>query len=398
MSAHRWRFVSVLAGLILVLPSCGGDDDGGNGGDHTAPVVSITFPPADTTVTGSVTIFAEATDNIAVSHIDFYIDAQKHHTDSTMPYTYDWDCSLLTDSTTHSIFVKALDAAGNAGTSDTVTVLVRSGDTIAPGLVLDLAVIDSSGSSVTLRWTAPGDDGAVGRAALYDIRYIRTDIDPLAWESATPVSGEPLPATAGAVETMTLNGLAWGTRYTLAMRTADESGNWSGISNPVSTTTYQEITTQKVIDCPPSLGGGGDMISRGFYITDVPSGQLAKVTLYVAANVAGQYTLLLTARKDTYDGEVIGIGRAVVQLSDSVYANREATFLFPLPVINADSVVAFAIQLVSGPDDYALYSTADCSGDCQVTCPIIETEGTIPPLDTFRRFGMAAKVYVVGQI
>ena len=231
------RLAWVLAGLLLASAGCGSHKDGGGDRDRTAPVVRIAFPPSDTTVTGQVTIFAEATDNIAVSHIDFYIDWQKSHTDSTMPYMCEWDCSALVDSSTHSILAKALDAAGNIGTSDTVTVLVRSGDAIAPAQVLDLAVIDSTAFSITLRWTAPGDDGFEGRASAYDVRYMRTDIDPLLWETATQVSGESAPSVAGTIETLVVSGLTPGTRYTFVLRTCDDVGNWSGISNLVSTTT-----------------------------------------------------------------------------------------------------------------------------------------------------------------
>jgi hypothetical protein len=396
VKTSRLHAMWVLASLVLALAGCGGGSDDSNGKDRTAPVVHIAFPPNDTTLGRSVVIFAEATDNIAVSHIEFYIDAVKHCTDSSMPYTDAWNCSTVADSTTHAIFAKAYDAAGNAGSSDTISVLVRNSDSIPPGLVLDLAVAESTGSSVTLRWTAPGGDGATGRASLYDIRYLRKDIDPLSWENATQVAGEPDPATAGTSQTMTINGLSWGTTYQFALRTCDAIGNWSDISNLVSVTSYEEIALQQVSDCPPSTSG--DKIKRGFYLTGHPAGQLAKVNLYVSTNVAGRYTLLMTARADTYDGALIGVGRAEVELSDDYQDNREATFLFPLPVINSDSVVTFTLQLVSGPSETVYYATNTCGESCLSTCPIIETEGTVPPLDTFRRFGMSANVYIVGQI
>ena len=123
------------------------------------------------------------------------------------------------------------------GDTDHTAPVVRSGDTVAPELVLDLAVIDSTASSVTLRWTAPGDDGAEGRASAYDVRFIRTYIDPLAWETATPVSGEPAPRGAGTAQTSAVQGLTSGTSYTSALRACDDVGYWSGISNLVSTTT-----------------------------------------------------------------------------------------------------------------------------------------------------------------
>jgi hypothetical protein len=82
---------------------------------------------------------------------------------------------------------------------------------------------------VTLRWTAPGDDGPNGKAVSYDLRYSRNPIADGSFAEATPVPGEPTPQEAGAVETMEVN-LARG-RYYFALRTKDESGNQSGISN-----------------------------------------------------------------------------------------------------------------------------------------------------------------------
>jgi hypothetical protein len=83
---------------------------------------------------------------------------------------------------------------------------------------------------VSLRWTAPGDDGSNGTAASYDLRYSRNPITgDASFAAATPVQGEPVPQEAGAAETMEVN-LGRGTYY-FALRAKDEAGNASGISN-----------------------------------------------------------------------------------------------------------------------------------------------------------------------
>jgi len=85
---------------------------------------------------------------------------------------------------------------------------------------------------VTLTWTAPGDDGNVGTAAAYDIRYSASGtITEADWASATQASGEPAPTAAGTSQTMTVSGLTPGTTYSFAMKTSDEAGNTSAISN-----------------------------------------------------------------------------------------------------------------------------------------------------------------------
>jgi hypothetical protein len=90
-------------------------------------------------------------------------------------------------------------------------------------------------NAITLTWTAPGDDGNVGRASQYDIRYSTSNISSADtttwWNQATQCTGEPAPQTAGATETFTVTGLQQSRTYYLMIRTADEVPNWSGYSN-----------------------------------------------------------------------------------------------------------------------------------------------------------------------
>jgi hypothetical protein len=91
-----------------------------------------------------------------------------------------------------------------------------------------------SSASVTLEWTAPGDDSLVGRAAQYDIRY---HVLPLSEANfsviGNRVTNVPAPSPAGTTERFTVTGLNPGTSYYFAIKTADEKGNWSRISNVV---------------------------------------------------------------------------------------------------------------------------------------------------------------------
>lgn len=98
-------------------------------------------------------------------------------------------------------------------------------------------------TSVTLTWTAPGDDGNTGTAAQYEVRYSTSPIDASNFGSATLVSGAPAPLPAGTQQTMFVSGLQTLTPYWVAIRTADERGNWSAISNVVSFTSSVGDTT-----------------------------------------------------------------------------------------------------------------------------------------------------------
>lgn len=115
-------------------------------------------------------------------------------------------------------------------------------------LVLVVVPTVAQAASVTLRWTAPGDDGTVGTAAQYDIRYSTSAITNNNFNSATQATGEPAPKVAGSSETFTLNNLAANTTYYFAIKAADEATNWSGLSNVVNVTTGDETAPAAIAD------------------------------------------------------------------------------------------------------------------------------------------------------
>jgi hypothetical protein len=99
--------------------------------------------------------------------------------------------------------------------------------------------------SSTLSWTAPGDDGMSGRAQQYSLRYSTAPIVEANFNNATAVSGLPAPAISGATETFTVSGLVSNTVYYFAIKTRDEAGNWSLLSNvaivPPGTVAVEEL-------------------------------------------------------------------------------------------------------------------------------------------------------------
>ncbi|MCP4703757.1 MAG: hypothetical protein GY865_04030 [candidate division Zixibacteria bacterium] len=89
-------------------------------------------------------------------------------------------------------------------------------------------------NSVELFWSAPGDDYSLGRGANYDIRYSSFPIgsDTISWwNSATKVSLSPDPSWNGRQDSCTIYNLSLNNSYYFAIKTSDESNNWSGISN-----------------------------------------------------------------------------------------------------------------------------------------------------------------------
>lgn len=121
-------------------------------------------------------------------------------------------------------------ASAVAGGDTTITADLP--EDIPPAVVTDLAVISRSDTSLTLTWTAPGDDDLLGTASQYNIRYSCSAINTEAkWGAATLVPNPPTPLAPGSTETFTVTGLSSGTRYYFALKTADEVPNWSALSN-----------------------------------------------------------------------------------------------------------------------------------------------------------------------
>jgi FlgD Ig-like domain len=92
----------------------------------------------------------------------------------------------------------------------------------------------SADGSVTLLWTAPGDDSLTGTAMRYDIRYSLFPITDANYNYCVGPGGLPRPGAPGTFQQFTVFGLLPGLRYYFAMKTADERLNWSKVSNVIA--------------------------------------------------------------------------------------------------------------------------------------------------------------------
>src|SRR5688572_12791394 len=81
------------------------------------------------------------------------------------------------------------------------------------GLPPDPAHAQVYWNSVTLSWTAPGDDSLTGTAAQYDLRYSTTAITAANFNGATRWTGMPTPSASGSRQSVTITGLVPATTY-----------------------------------------------------------------------------------------------------------------------------------------------------------------------------------------
>lgn len=100
--------------------------------NSAAPTTSITGPVQGGTVSGTATVTANAADDRAVSHVEFYVDSNRFADTTTSPYSVPLNTTSTTDQVydgTHSLTTKAYDAGGHVTTSAPVTITVANAPT-----------------------------------------------------------------------------------------------------------------------------------------------------------------------------------------------------------------------------------------------------------------------------
>jgi len=95
-----------------------------NTGTNNPPQVRISSPTNNATVSGYVNIIAEATDDISVNKVEFYIDNNLYITDTEFPYTWQWNTTSVSNGQ-HTIKVKAYDNT-NQTAEDVINVIVSN--------------------------------------------------------------------------------------------------------------------------------------------------------------------------------------------------------------------------------------------------------------------------------
>lgn len=134
-------------------------------------------------------------------------------------------------------------------------------DDTAPAAVTDLASNGVTENSISLFWAATGDDGMTGDAAEYDLRYSTEPLTEDTWDDAVHSPALPPPSPPYTVESYELPGLSADMLYDMALKVADESSNWSGLSNVISVwtggPTLHQITDNNESEFEPSWSPDG---------------------------------------------------------------------------------------------------------------------------------------------
>ena len=237
-------------------------------------------------------------------------------------------------------------------------------DSIPPAPITDVRTLFTSSDRVTIGFTATGDDGAVGTATRYDIRYATTPIVDSTFASADHVTGVAVPRPSGSAEQVQIRGLTPSTQYYVAVEATDEYGNLSPFGAAYSFTT----TGPPVLDVSPA---NLDITLRTGAQTTMPvsvrnSGQGALDFTAAVAGASGApaptWLQVSPPAGSPLPGEsvpltvsVTAAGRAggdypgVVRLSGNDPARRTLDVPVALHVISAPDIDVFPTLMIFGP-------------------------------------------------
>jgi len=169
--------------------------------DTTPPVVAITSPANNATISGTTTITATATDNVAVASVQFKVDnANTGAAVLTAPYSYALDTTTLSNAN-HILTALATDTSGNAATSAAVTVKVNNAPA-APAITSLNPASGLVGASVTI--TGANFGATQGTSA---VSFNGTAGAPTSWTATSIAVPVPVGATTGNV-VVTVGGAA----------------------------------------------------------------------------------------------------------------------------------------------------------------------------------------------
>jgi chitinase len=188
----------------------------------TAPTVSISYPASNAAVSGTISVSATASDHAGVAKVEFYLDSVLQVTDTSSPYIWNWNTASSSNGS-HTLLATAYDAAGNVGTSPTVTVTVSNQATNnpSPTVPTNLTATAISSSQINLSWTASTDANYSPRQISYNVFR----------------NGGQVGTTRPGTVTYQDTALTPGTTYIYAVSAFDPAGNNSNQSASVSATT-----------------------------------------------------------------------------------------------------------------------------------------------------------------
>ncbi len=258
--------------------------------DTLAPITAITSPANGSTVTGTITVSATASDNLRVNHVELYDGNTLIANSTSSPYGFSWN-TVLTSNGTHTLTTKAYDDYGNIGTSNSITISV-SNDSIAPTTVITSPTNGASGLSGLLQINTSSTDnvGIANVQFMIDNNLVGTVTSGpynFTWNSRSVPNGT----------------------HTVQTKATDTSGN-EALSLIITFTTNNDFTAPTTAITAPANGAGNLKNSIALSASASDNIAVTKVEFYVDGNLVGQdttspYSIVFNSRTVTNGSHTI---------------------------------------------------------------------------------------------
>jgi hypothetical protein len=199
--------------------------------DTTPPTVTMTAPSNGATVSGSVTISANATDNVAMSKVQFLLDGATLGSPVSGPgpaYQFSWDTTTASNAS-HTLSAIAYDNSGNSATAANISVTVSNID--PPPVITVVSAGSISSSAATITWTT--DKPSTSQVA-YGLTNAYGTLSTLQTSFVTSHS-------------VILAGLTSTTTYHYQVLSKDSAGNLSSSGDFAFTTTTVPVGPQPML-------------------------------------------------------------------------------------------------------------------------------------------------------
>ncbi|MDU0460511.1 MAG: Ig-like domain-containing protein [Geobacteraceae bacterium] len=134
--------------------------------EQVPPTVAISTSADSVSVNGTVYVNVNASDNVGVSKVEYYLNNQLVATSTSSPYVYTWDTTSIAPGA-YTLMAKAYDAAGNIGHSGDVSVTVLT-DTTAPTVSITSPGVGAEVNGTVTITAASADNVGVSKVEFYN--------------------------------------------------------------------------------------------------------------------------------------------------------------------------------------------------------------------------------------
>ncbi len=350
--------------------------------DKTMPTVSMTAPTDNSTVSGnSVTVSANANDNISVSGVQFKLDTSTNidSEDILSPYSINFDSTGVADGP-HTIIAVARDPAGNYATSSAINITidntapVRSNDSPSGTLA-----INTSTTTISL------DTNEVATCK-YSISSSTSYGSMTAFDNTASTSHSSL-----------ITGLSNGGSYVYYVKCRDGEGNTNSSDFTISFNVQADITSPSVTITAPDNNEvvSGSSVALIADATDDVSVSGVQFKLDTSTNIGaedtiapytstldtsslldGDYTIIAVAHDGTGNYSTSSVVTLTVDntaptVDAGTDKTKNSTFTQDATASDANGIASYFWSQVSGPGSVLFGATT--SEDTNISA---DTDGT----------------------